>query len=266
MSSPIPIRAEAETILQGVPEFDKTDRSGTKMGIRSDGADARLTWRPKSTERGDCPLDVEAKNVQVGQFAKFTNVWQSKLWSIWDSEYPNLHKTCCVDFAVNYCTKLLNITLRPFFLEETVTSLDQWISYVPTGSRRRPELGDICKHNDLHVSVHMSFNKEDGRRCSAAAGQGNPARGYDILGRVWGDKAYDWRNLSGWIDIRAFAGLPPMKMRTATWVAHRRNWKVFYGHAFPMYYRFLPNGLVLRMLWVAARRDVPFARRTRQSR
>jgi hypothetical protein len=209
----------------------------------------RFTWRPVGdTGRGAFPAQAAlAANAQAASFHDLTNVWQSLLWSKWDAEYPHPHTTCCDDFAIRYCHSLLDITLAGFHLESTVTSHDRWVSYVPTGARRRPEFGDICWSKPNHLSVQTDFTN-DGRRCSAAAGQGGPGLGFDILGRVCGDSPYDWRDMYGWIDIRAFAGLPPMATRTAYWVARRRNWMVFYPHAFPMYYRFLPDGLVLRLL------------------
>ncbi len=152
----------------------------------------------------------------------------NKFWSLTNVKHQTLLdnwktggiETACIDF-VNWYARNLGITdiSRWFQLKQALYSVHKGYAWVPATARGRPKYGDILKHSITHVDIAGDFTGDNLVR--VAAGQSSHPRPivhpedvekeYDAIKWVTGDKAYNWRNLEGWLDIELYfqAGLVP---------------------------------------------------------
>ena len=134
------------------------------------------------------------------QFKRMTGVSQDTLEKNWAK---GGHLTCCNGFTGWFGAQLGAAKYMGVFdlkhLAETNGTPGAWV--VSTASNR-PKYGDILRHASFHVDVCLGFDGDFLLR--AAGGQGGPIAHHDLIKRVAGNVAYDWKKLVGWIDIEEY--------------------------------------------------------------
>lgn len=122
-----------------------------------------------------------------------------------DSWSKGKNLTGCNAFVGWYGSRLGSAAyLGGFPLKEMLSSIGMERAWIDSTPDNRPQYGDILRHTAFHVDVALDFDGDVLYR--AAAGQGGKAAGADVLCRVRGNGAYDWRSLQGWIDLDLYFG------------------------------------------------------------
>jgi hypothetical protein len=150
--------------------------------------------------------------------------------------------TGCNGFTGWYGAKMGSKTyIGGFDLQDIARRAGKPAAWVPSRQDNRPGYGDILRHTSFHVDVSVGFDGDVLQR--AAGGQGGKGVGCDIIKRVRGTASYDYRKLSGWIDIDIYfdsSTAPSASDATMQWLYGW--WKVWDGNDY--YYYFFPNGKV----------------------
>jgi hypothetical protein len=108
--------------------------------------------------------------------------------------------TGCNGFTGWYGSKLgSKMYIGVFDLKFLAAKAGKPNSWIVSAKDNRPQYGDILRHTAFHVDVCAGYDGD--MLIRAAGGQGGRAAGHDIIKRVHGPAAYNWANLSGWIDI-----------------------------------------------------------------
>ena len=116
--------------------------------------------------------------------------------------------TACNEFVGWYGRKLgIKEYLGRFDIATYLPTIGKGQAWVKSTADRQPKPGDILRHTAYHMDVAIDF--QDGVLYRVAAGQGGKGVGHDILKRVKGDGPYDYKKLTGWVDLDLFFGSPP---------------------------------------------------------
>jgi len=173
------------------------------------------------------------------KFTRVTDYTQQTLQSNWNSGGI---MTACNGFTGWYSRQLAQKfnpklpSINAFDIPKTLKGAGRSEAWVPSSKSERPREGDILSHQTLHVDVCMGF--ADGHLLRVGAGQGGKAMGFDRVGRVKGQNAYDPAKLKGWVNIDLLYGaqaLTGMEWLIGWWtVTDANTW----------YYYFAPGGAV----------------------
>lgn len=190
-----------------------------------------------------------------GKFKKYTDTSHESMWKNW-SPPNNGQLTACNGWAGWYARALrarLTGTKAPTtYLGTFVPPLDKLIQKIHMGHAwvnsslwSKPKYGDICQHKGTHLGLSIGFTP-DNRWIRLDAGQGGPVRvkgvlqdsSTDRLKVVVEKKPFDYRDLTGWVDIEAYYGTMPQPGPVPDWLVGW--WQVnFRGEE--EYYYFAPN-------------------------
>jgi len=167
-----------------------------------DGADTGIRAKARKIIDDALPPNkiITSDGPTADQFKRMTGVSQDTLEKNWAK---GGHLTCCNGFTGWFGAQLGSKQYMGVFdlkhLAEINGTKDAWV--VSTASNR-PKYGDILRHVSFHVDVCLDFSGDLLLR--AAGGQGGPIAHHDVIRRVDGKLAYDWKKLIGWIDIESY--------------------------------------------------------------
>jgi hypothetical protein len=195
-------------------------------------------------------IEIQSKR-DATEFKRLTGTSHETLVANWKSKPPGIMSAC--NGFVSWYAGSLGITgiASWFKLQESMRSIGKGHAWETSNGKSEPQPGDILHHyregTGLHVDVCIGFT-EDHKLVRAAAGQitflkpRNPDKEFDVLKRVTGAAAYNYRNLLGWLDIEQFFWNPPVTSAepTGSWVVGW--WKVYDGNQY--YYYFDADGYV----------------------
>ncbi len=206
----------------------------------------------------ELPVGREVHSLtQSDRFFQLTNTLHSALVTNWKTGGI---MTACNGFTGWYAARMGITGIKSFFqLENSLAAINQSDAWVPADGKSLPQYGDILHHRQggtgLHVDVCIGFASGQ-RLMRAAAGQTlfksprKPDQETDVIKRVTGAAAYNYRNLIGWLDLDAYF--------SAAWVPEAHNWAMGWwdvNDGTQYYYHFANDGHVQ---YVKSRPTTPF--------
>jgi hypothetical protein len=178
---------------------------------------------------------ITSNGATAAQFTKLTGgVTHATLVKNWEGGGI---MTSCNAFVGWYAGQLGSTKyLGRFDLETFLPSIGKGNAWVKSTPYARPKYGDILRHTSFHVDVCLDFEGDVLTR--AAAGQGGKSVGCDILKRVRGTGAYDYKKLQGWVDLELYFDSASPALPAPQWLLGW--WKVMW-RGVPYYYYFDRN-------------------------